>query len=141
MRPSWLLCLILVIGGCSSPKQKAVPSVVGIDNQCTNLATYAKSVAYMKQVGFKLSEIDDYAVNPTIVAFPLRQLRIRVWKMDIKTPAEAYQTIYVDCTLVGYPAMIEILKREDQLSTTDTMNPPMLKTAPLPKRIGRKRIK
>lgn len=103
-----ILLPLLLLTGCATMTQPPV------DKQCSQLATYARSVAVMKDAGVTILDINSFTSQPVVLTFPLQRLKVEVYNREFKTPAETYSYFYNMCTTTGYDTMLDQLKQVDQ---------------------------
>lgn len=104
MRTFLLLCLAAVMTGCvTTPPHPQ-------HDQCDKVASYARGVEVLRQVGVTQADTASYVSQPTVAQFPMQRVRSLVYIKKFETPAEAYVYFYDMCTTVGHDNLLRALE-------------------------------
>lgn len=103
-----LLLPILILTGCANVTSRPV------DNQCSQLATYTRSIAVLKQAGITVNDINSFTAQPVVLTFPFQKLKTDVYAREFDTPADMYVYFYNMCVTTGYNNMLDQLRVDER---------------------------
>lgn len=85
-----------------------------IDAQCSKVASFARSIATLKESGITETDLVQYISQPTVQTFPITLIRHQVYAENMR-PSVAYQAYYSRCLVVGYSQLLQSMKDADEL--------------------------
>jgi hypothetical protein len=97
------LLITVVLVGCGT---QSVREDQQIDEQCVQVAKYARAVATLKGIGVKETDIDSFSNVPAVLTFPFQKVKHEMYQLQTKTPAEAFELFYEACVRVGYDSLV-----------------------------------
>lgn len=109
MRSLFIIFLTVTVTGCASVS----PSHPHHDS-CDKVASYARGIEVLKQVGVTQTDTVAYVSQPTVAHFPMQRVRSLVYLKNFETPAEAYVYFYDMCTVVGHDKLLAALDNAEK---------------------------
>lgn len=119
---AFLLIAAMLVGGVA----QATPPIHDdtnkiLDDQCNRVASFARSIATLKESGITETDLVQYISQPTVQTFPITLIRHQVYAENMR-PTVAYQAYYTRCLVVGYSNLLQSMKDADELDNLRSEN-------------------
>lgn len=82
--------------------------------RCSKVASFARSIATLKESGITEQDLVHYISQPVAQTFPITLIRRQVYQYNLK-PSVAFQAYYSRCLVVGYEGLLQSMKDSDEL--------------------------